>query len=74
VTLMCMFSAPKVDQPDPVMPPEYAQQRLPDGGQVRSNVMSRMRDRLRAASSTILTSGSGVTTSAPTQAKTLLGA
>lgn len=69
---MCMFSKPKVE--DPVMPPEYQQQRLPDAGQARNNVSARVKDRMRAASGTVLTSGSGVTASAPTERKTLLGA
>lgn len=70
---MCMFSKPPKPD-DPAMPPEYAQSRLPDGGQVRDDVGTRTRDRMRAATSTILTSGSGVTNTAPTEKKTLLGA
>jgi len=68
-----MFSSPPKPD-DPVLPTEYAQSRLPDGGQVRDNVGTRVRDRMRAASNTILTSGSGVTSTAPTEKKTLLGA
>lgn len=67
-----MFSTPKAPD-DPVMPTEMAQSRLPDGGQVRTNTGQRATDRARAATSTVLTSGSGVTTSAPTEKKTLLG-
>lgn len=70
---MCMFSGP--DTPDaPEAPKEYAQQKSPDGGTVRSNTGRRNMDRMRGASDTILTSGSGVGTSAPTEKKTLLGA
>ena len=68
---MCMFggqNTPKVQQPV-----EYAQQKAPDGGAVRTNTGRRTEDRLRAGSNTILTGGSGVTTTAPTEKKTLLG-
>lgn len=68
---MCMFSTP--DYKDPAPPKEYAQQQSPDGGAVRSNTGRRTMDRMRAATSTVLTSGSGVTTAAPTEKKTLLG-
>lgn len=67
---MCLFS-PNI--PDPKMPPRYAQQRQPDGDLVRDSVTRRQTDRSRAAASTILTSGSGVTSSAATAQKTLLG-
>ena len=66
-----MFSQP--DIPDPQIATEAAAAKLPTGleaGQA-GNVQ---RDRMRAASSTILTSGSGVATPASTQKKTLLGA
>lgn len=69
---MCMFSTP--DYPDPQMPTEKQAQRLPDGETVRSTTARRTEDRVRAGADTILTSGSGVTTSAPTEKKTLLGA
>lgn len=69
---MCMFSQP--DAPPKVeQPPEYAQQKAPDGAAVKSTTGRRTEDRLRAGSQTILTSGSGVTTTAPTEKKTLLG-
>lgn len=55
------------------MPPQYAQSRDPDGNVVRSTQGRRTTDRMRAASPTVLTSGSGVTTVAPTEKKTLLG-
>lgn len=67
-----MFSTPKAPD-DPIMPAEMAQSRLPDGGQVRANTGQRATDRARAATNTILTSGSGVTASASTEKKTLLG-
>lgn len=56
------------------MPPEYAAQRNPDAGAVRSTTGRRTADAIRAGSPTILTSGSGVTTTALTEKKTLLGA
>lgn len=68
---MCL---PKIDKPkDPVMPPEYAAQRAPDGDAVRSTTSRRTQDRIRSATGSILTSGSGVTTQAATGTKTLLG-
>lgn len=69
---MCAF--PKVPEtPDPVIPPEMAQSRLPDGAEVRKSAGARQGDRMKAASS-ILTSGSGVTQQATAEKKTLLGA
>lgn len=69
---MCMFSTP--DTPDPPEPPvEYAQQRQPDAGAVRTATGRRSGDRVRAGARTILTSGSGVTAAADTEKKTLLG-
>lgn len=59
--------------PEVQMPPEYAQQRAPDGGAVRDTVSRRVSDRQRAAAQTILTSGSGVMDSATVGRKTLLG-
>lgn len=46
---------------------------MPDGAAVKSNTARRTEDRIRAGTDTILTSGSGVTQSAMTQGKTLLG-
>lgn len=70
---MCIF--PKTPKPqDPVMPPEYAQQRAPDGQEVRNSAGNRTADRIRAGAGTVLTSGSGVTQNAATEKKTLLGA
>ena len=69
---MCIF--PKPPKPkDPVMPPEYAQQRAPDADATRG-AGSKMADRIRSGAGTILTSGSGVTQGASTEKKTLLGA
>jgi len=69
---MCLFPTP--DAPAaPVLPPETAAMKAPDGAAVRSNTGRRTQDRARAGSNTILTSGSGVDTAAPTQKKTLLG-
>jgi len=69
---MCMFSKPDTPAP-PVMPPEPAQMRQPDAGAVRSATGRRTEDRVRAGTSTVLTSGSGVTALAETDKKTLLG-
>lgn len=68
---MCMFNSPDVAAP--VLPPERAAQRQPDTA-VASDTSRRTTDQMRAASDTILTSGSGVTGAAPTEKKTLLGA
>ena len=69
---MCMFSTPDAPPP-PEMPPERAAARLPDGETARSTAGRRTQDRVRAGTNTILTSGSGVTSSADTSKKTLLG-
>lgn len=66
-----MFSTPKPQAP--VLPPEPAQTRAPDAGAARSQVGRRTMDRSRAATDTVLTSGSGVTDFAQTSKKTLLG-
>ncbi|QND53468.1 hypothetical protein HB779_17420 [Phyllobacterium sp. 628] len=68
---MCMFSQP--EQKAPVLPPENAAMRLPDGDAIKSTTGRRTEDRVKAGANTILTSGSGVTTAAPTDKKTLLG-
>jgi len=68
---MCMFGTPTPAAP--TLPPENAAMKQPDGGAVRTNTGRRTSDRIRAGADTILTSGSGVTTSAPTDKKTLLG-
>lgn len=70
---MCIFPTP--DAPaDPVLPKETAAMKAPDGGAVRSTTSRRTMDRMRAGTDTVLTSGSGVTATAPTASKTLLGA
>lgn len=66
-----MFSQP--DPPKIEQPVEHAASRAPDGGAVRTATGRRTADRVRAGSDTILTGGSGVTDSAPTGKKTLLG-
>lgn len=68
---MCLFSTPSIDPPQ--KPVEYAQQQQPDGAAVRSATSRRTQDRMRAAQSTVLTSGSGVAAGAPAGGKTLLG-
>lgn len=45
----------------------------PDGGAVRTAAQRRTMDRFGVKTPTILTSGRGVTTAAPTEKKTLLG-
>lgn len=55
------------------MPPEPAQMKQPDAGAVRTTTGRRTEDRVRSGTSTILTSGSGVTDFAETGKKTLLG-
>lgn len=52
---MCVFKSPKVAKPeDPKLPIEYAAQREPDA-QTVNGAGRRTRDRLRAATSTMLT-------------------
>jgi len=68
---MCMFSTP--DYPDPEMPQERQAERLPDG-EAATGAARRTTDKMRAGAGTILTSGSGVTSAAATDKKTLLGA
>ena len=57
----------------PVLPPETAATKAPDGNAVKSATGRRTSDRLRSGSDTILTSGSGVLDATPTEKKTLLG-
>ncbi|MGX1353378.1 hypothetical protein AB7M49_006999 [Bradyrhizobium elkanii] len=57
----------------PQLPPETQAQQQPDQGAVRSDASRRVTDRVRAGANTVLTSGSGVATAAPTGQKTLLG-
>lgn len=68
---MCLVSppsAPKLQEPT-----EYAQQRAPDGDAVRTTTGRRATDRVRGATPTVLTSGSGVSQTADVGKKTLLG-
>lgn len=67
---MCMFSQPDIPAPQQV--PERAATKLPDKSAAQS-AGQRQEDIIRAGTNTILTSGSGVTTPAQTQGKTLLG-
>ena len=67
---MCDFT-PDIPNPAPVT--ERAQTQLPDGASARTATGRRTMDRVRAGQNTILTSGSGVMNSAPTEGKTLLG-
>lgn len=70
VIRMCLVP----DIPSPQLPAETQAMQDPDGAATRSSVTRRMGDKARSTSAnTILTSGSGVTAAAPTQAKTLLG-
>lgn len=66
---MCL--APNI--PDPQLPPETQATQQPDGAAVRTAVGRRTGDRMRSTANTVLTSGSGVATAAPTDKKTLLG-
>ncbi|MDP9572398.1 UNVERIFIED_ORG: hypothetical protein J2W66_002891 [Agrobacterium larrymoorei] len=71
---MCVFKAPKVAKPEePKLPIEYAAQRDPDNGTVTA-AGNRTRDRLRAASSTMLTGAQGVGALDTSGKKNLLGA
>lgn len=66
---MCVFKTP--DVPDPVIATQAA---APKTAEMASAAGGKSKDRLRAASATVLTSGSGVTAPAATAKKTLLGA
>lgn len=68
---MCMFGSPNIPAPKEI--PERQAARSPDAGAVRSTAGRRTQDRARAGASTILTSGSGLSQTAPTQGATLLG-
>jgi hypothetical protein len=57
---------------DPQMATEAAAARMPDAG-AGAAAGNAQRNRMRAGASTILTSGSGVTSQADTAKKTLLG-
>ena len=68
---MCFFSQPST--PDPVIATPAAAAKMPDYD-TAGQAGEAQRRRIRAGGNTILTSGSGVTTPAPTNKKTLLGA
>lgn len=68
---MCLFNQQTPEAPE--LPPEPAQMKQPDGAAVRTATGRRTQDRMRAGANTILTSGSGVSSFAPTENKTLLG-
>ncbi|CDN96080.1 hypothetical protein [Agrobacterium tumefaciens] len=71
---MCVFKSPKVAKAeDPQLPIEYAAQREPDNKQV-GGAGNRARDRLRAATSTMLTGSQGVGAADTSGKKVLLGA
>jgi hypothetical protein len=68
---MCIF--PSAASPSkPQLPVEPAQMKQPDSRDA-AEAGSKAADQLRARANTILTSGSGVTETAPTGKKTLLG-
>lgn len=67
---MCM--SPDIPEPQAVV--ERSASRLPDGETARSTAGRRTADRIRAGTDTVLTSGQGVTGTASTAKKTLLGA
>jgi len=72
--MMCIFGGGGgAAAADPVLPPETAAMKSPDGAAVKTAAGRRATDKIKAGSPTILTSGSGVTTVAPTEKKTLLG-
>lgn len=70
---MCLLQQPSAAAPKLQQPTEYAQQRAPDAAGSRSSTSQRTLDRMRAGNETILTSGSGVSQTADTSKKTLLG-
>lgn len=66
---MCMVNTPQA----PVLPPELAAMKAPDAGAAYDTAARRTTDQVRSGSKTILTSGSGVFSAAPTEKKRLLG-
>jgi len=68
---MCMRT-PRM--PTPQLPPERQAARTVSRSDIGEDVGARVRDRIRAGSNTILTSGSGVMQPGTTEKKTLLGA
>lgn len=73
---MCAFSRPKMPDapaaPEIVPPTQMAVAQSPE--QASRSAGNSQRNRMRAAASTVLTSGSGVMAGASTDKKTLLGA
>lgn len=61
---MCMFGAAAPQSP--VLPPESAAMRQPDGAAVKTASQRRATERNANRSPTILTSGRGVTSNSPT--------
>lgn len=79
---MCMFGSSRTQAAAaaPVLPPETAAMKQPDGNAVKTAAERRTANRVSGATgtvgkqiATILTSAKGVTTFAPTEKKTLLG-
>ena len=70
VISMCVFGK----TPSVSAPAIATQAAAPKAADMASAAGSNMKDRLRSAASTVLTSGSGVTKAADTAKKTLLGA
>lgn len=77
---MCMTSSRNTAAAAPVLPPEPAAMRMPDGGAaLKTAAERRTATKVSGATgaakqmATILTSGKGVTSFAPTEKKTLLG-
>jgi hypothetical protein len=71
---MCVFGSPNVAKAaDPKLPIEYAAQREPDN-KTTTGAGNKTRDRLRAATSTMLTGSQGVGAVDTSGKKALLGA
>jgi hypothetical protein len=70
---MCLFKTPKAPPP-PVLPPEPARARRPDGEAIATGARRRVSDQMRSRAATILTSGQGAVEDADLTKKTLLGA
>lgn len=70
---MCMFSSPKTQTAEVTPPTEYAQQKTPDYAAAQTTAARRATDKTRGATSTILTSPTGVGSLAETASPTLTG-
>jgi len=70
---MCVFGGSTAKAETPKLPVEYAAQRSPDNQQVEQ-AGNRTKDRLRAATSTMLTGANGVGAVDTSGKKVLLGA